>query len=61
MEALLSNDPFRKAMLSGFSVIPIVIAAYLFTNVLNVTPFLLTYSMLLGMVLGMKDENTPNQ
>lgn len=56
-ETLLAKDPFRKGILSGFSVMPIVIAAYLFTNVLNVTAFLLTYSLLFGMVLGMKDEN----
>jgi len=54
---LLAKNPFRKGMLSGFSVMPIAIAAYLFTNVLNVTAFLLTYSLLFGMVLGMRDEN----
>lgn len=56
-ESLVSKDPFRKRMLCGFSTIPIVITAYLFGNVLNVTAFLLTYSVLLGMVLGMKHEN----
>jgi len=60
-EAILSNGLFRRKMLSGFSVIPIVIAAYLFTSVLNVTAFLLTYTMLFGMVLGMKDENTVSE
>ena len=60
-ETLLTKDPFRKRMLCAFSVIPIVITAYLFTNVLNVTAFLLTYTMFFGMVLGMEDESSLNQ
>lgn len=55
-ESLSSKDPFRKNMLFGFSVMPIIIACYLLANVLNITSFLLTYTMLFGMVLGMKDE-----
>jgi len=60
-EAQLAEDPFRKRMLCGFSVMPIVITAYFSTNVLNVTPFLLTYTLLFGMVLGAKDENLVSQ
>ena len=59
-EALLAKDSFRKGILSAFSVIPIVIIIYLFANVLNVTPFLLTYNILFGMTLGMKDEDIVN-
>lgn len=60
-ESLTSKDPFRERTLFAFSAMPFVVAAYLFTNVLNVTAFLLTYTMLFGMVLGMEDESTVNQ
>jgi len=60
-EMLLAKDLFRRRMLCAFSVIPIIITAYLFANVLNVTAFLLTYCMLFGIVLGIKDESPLNQ
>jgi len=57
----ISGNEFRKKMLSGISVIPIVLVIYLFGSGLNLTPFLLTYSTLLGLMLGMEDENPPGQ
>jgi len=58
--ALTAKDEFRKRMLLGFSIGPAVLFVYLFGSGLNLTAFLLTYSILLGMVLGMKDENSSN-
>lgn len=59
--ALATKDGFRKRMLSGFSVVPVVLIAYLFGSGLNLTAFLLTYSVLFGMALGIKDENSSRQ
>ncbi|MBN1254712.1 MAG: O-antigen ligase family protein [Deltaproteobacteria bacterium] len=56
--SLVATGHFRKEMLFGFSIIPIVLALYLLGSGLNLTAFLLTYSVLFGMVLGMKNENT---
>ncbi len=58
--SLTTKNFFQKKMLLGLSVIPLVLFVYLFGSGLNLTPFLLTYSVLLGMVLGMKHENTFN-
>ncbi len=55
-----AKDIFRKKMLSGLSVIPLVLVIYLIGSGLNLTPFLLTYSIFFGMILGMKNENTSN-
>jgi hypothetical protein len=52
----ISENEFRKKMLSGLSVMPIVLVVYLFGSGLNLAPFLLTYGTLLGLILGMKDE-----
>jgi len=57
----ISGNEFRKKMLSGLSVMPIVLVVYLFGSGLNLTPFLLTYSTLLGLILGMKDEDPSGQ
>jgi len=60
-ESLNARDYFRKRLLLGFSVVPVVLVVYLFGSGLNLTAFLLTYGMLFGMVLGMKDEGVINQ
>jgi hypothetical protein len=60
-QAKFAQDPYRKKLLLGFSAMPIIIGFYLFTNTLNITSFLLTYSILFGMTLGMKDENSFSQ
>jgi len=60
-KAKLSSDLYRQRLLLGFSAVPIVIGFYLFTNTLNITSFLLTYGVLFGMTLGMKDENTSDK
>lgn len=54
------EDPFRKKLLAGLSAMPLVIALYLTGQVLNVTPFLLTYSILLGLLLG-PEEAAPHE
>ena len=51
-----SRDPFREKMLNGLSSIPLVIGVYLFANVLNMTAFILTYSILLGLLLVPEDQ-----
>ena len=58
--AFKTADTFKKDLLLGLSVIPLILFVYLFGSGLNLTPFLLTYSALFGMVLGMKDENSSN-
>lgn len=58
---LTAKDEFRKRMLLGFSVVPVVLFVYLFGSGLNLTAFLLTYGVLFGLVLGMKDENSSSQ
>jgi hypothetical protein len=47
----------------GLLVIPIVIFFYLFGSGLNLAPFLITYSVLLGITLGVKhiNENIANK
>ena len=51
-----ARDSFRGKMHLGFSTVPIILALYLFGSGLNLTPFILTYGILFGSVLGMKDE-----
>lgn len=51
------DNVFLKRMLSGLSAISILLFVYLFGSGLNLTPFLLTYSALLGLYLGAKDES----
>jgi hypothetical protein len=53
-----SESSFRKKMLMGLSAVPVVLAVYLLGSGLNITPFLLTYGILFGMTLGMKDEDS---
>jgi hypothetical protein len=54
-------DMFRKGMLSGLSIVTVVMFLYFFGSGLNLTPFLLTYSVLLGMCLGAKNERPSYQ
>jgi len=49
-----TKDDFIKGISLGLSAIPIVMMVYLFGSGLNLAPFLLTYSVLLGMTLGVK-------
>ncbi len=51
-----SRDSFREKMLNGLSSIPLVIGVYLFANVLNMTAFIITYSILLGLFLVPEDQ-----
>ncbi len=53
-----SRDPFRRKMLTGLSSIPLVIGVYLFANILNVTAFILIYSILLGLLLVPEGERS---
>jgi len=53
-KALTERDPFKKHLLQGLSSIPIIIFIYLFGSGLNLTPFLFTYSSLLGLSLKMR-------
>jgi len=59
--SLVTENPFRKKILLGFSDVPIVLVVYLFGSGLNLTPFLLTYGLLFGIILGMKDESPFNK
>ena len=52
-----SEDPFRKSILLGYSAVPIVLMIYLYGSGLNIGSFIITYSILFGMCLGIKDEN----
>lgn len=54
----LRNNEFTTNMLKGLSLIPIVIIVYLVGSGLNLNLFLLTYSILLGACLGVRNENT---
>ncbi len=58
---LTAKSIFSKNMLLGFSVFPIILAVYLLGSGLNLTSILLTYSVLFGMVLGLKKENYSNK
>lgn len=60
-EAKFAQDLYKKRLFFEFSAIAIVIGFYLLTNSLNITAFLLSYSTLFGMTLGMKDENSFSQ
>jgi len=52
-------DPFLKGLLNGLSKIPIILLFYLIGSGLNMTAFLVTYTSILGMALGvMKYENS---
>ena len=53
-----TRSPFPKGILSGLSIVPLIIGIYLFGSGLNLTGFLLTYSILLGLCLGMRNENS---
>ena len=53
---LCTKNFFKKRMLIGFSSIPIVLFIYLFGSGLNLTSFLLTYSILYFMILSIKDQ-----
>lgn len=56
------EDQFLKGMLSGLSKIPIVLFFYLFGSGLNMTAFLVTYTSLLGISIGVaKDENSTHK
>ena len=57
VESNKSKNGFRKKILQGFSTIPILLFVYLFGSGLNFTPILLTYSILLGLVLGIRNES----
>lgn len=60
-QSLIDSASLRGRMLYAFSLVPMVLAVYLLGSGLNLTAFLLTYSMLFGMVLGVKDEDFINQ
>lgn len=60
-ESLTTESSFRMKMLSGLSAVPIILMLYLIGSGLNLTPFLLSFSILLGMVMGMRDENPISQ
>lgn len=51
---LKKTDFFKRNLLQGLSVMPIILFVYLFGSGLNLTPFLLTYSCFLGAALGMR-------
>ena len=55
--SILSEDQFKSNILLGYSAIPIVLMVYLYGSGLNIGSFLITYSVLFGMCLGIKDEN----
>ncbi|MEM7818239.1 MAG: O-antigen ligase family protein [Candidatus Aenigmatarchaeota archaeon] len=56
-KAINTNNKFVKHFSLGLSVVPIVIFFYLFGSGLNLAPFLITYSIFLGMCLGTKNGN----
>jgi len=55
--SVFSGDQFKKSILLGYSAIPIVLIIYLYGSGLNIGSFIITYSILFGMCLGVKDEN----
>ena len=55
-ESARSTNEFRARILRGFSAIPVVLMLMLIGGGLNLTSFLLTYTILFGLFLGMKDE-----
>jgi len=57
--SLMVEDSFLKGMLSGLAKMPVILFFYLFGSGLNMTAFLVTYTSLLGIAIGVaKDENT---
>ena len=58
---LITKDPFCRNILTGFSAMPIVLAVYLLGGGLNLSAILLTYTILFGMILGIKDESIINK
>jgi len=60
--SLTRQNLFNKRLLSGLSIYPVILLIFLLSNGLNLPPVLITYSTLLGLSLGSKDdENTFNQ
>lgn len=60
-EYLIAQVSFRKNILFGFSLIPLVLSVYLLGSGLNLGAFLLTYSVLFGLTLGIRNENSSNK
>lgn len=58
--SLVAQSSFQRNMLFGFSLIPLILAVYLLGSGLNLGSFLLTYCVLFGLTLGMKDESSAN-
>jgi len=52
---------FSKNMYKGLSLIPLVIFIYLFGSGLNLTPFIVTYTILYGLMLGTKSSDIKNE
>lgn len=51
-----TSDSFQKNILFGLSLAPVVMAVYFIGSGLNILAFLFTYTSLLGLVIGMRDE-----
>lgn len=56
-----SNDSLHRRLVQGLSLVPIPLGIYLLGSGLNLTSFLLTYSIFLGLFLGNRYEHTHNK
>lgn len=56
--SLTKHDLFQQRILSGLSVVSASLFIFLFGSGLNLTAFLLTFNILLGMYLGTKNESS---
>jgi O-antigen ligase len=54
--AFKTADTFKKDLLLGLSVIPLIVFVYLFGSGLNITPILFTYCVLLALIIGTREK-----